>query len=90
MESDELTITTNGPERIYVKPDGNDELDGSSWNNAKATIASAVDSAVYGTQIWIAQGSYGNIIMKSGIRYVGALKGTETSLNERDFSSFSK
>ncbi len=87
MESDELTITTNGPERIYVKPDGNDELDGSSWNNAKATIASAVDSAVYGTQIWIAQGSYGDITMKSGIRYVGALKGTETSLNERDFSS---
>ena len=86
MESNAIKITANGPEKIYVKPDGNNEANGLTWNNAKATISSANDVSAYGTQIWIANGSYGALTMKNGRRYYGGLNIGDISLEERDFS----
>jgi hypothetical protein len=43
---------------FYVKPDGVDTNDGSSWIQAFATLQKAIDTASSGDQIWVAQGTY--------------------------------
>ena len=42
----------------YVKPDGDDSLDGKSWANAKATIQNAVWGVPAGDTVFIAEGTY--------------------------------
>ena len=42
----------------YVKPDGDDSLDGKSWANAKATIQQAVWGVPAGDTVFIAEGLY--------------------------------
>lgn len=45
---------------VYVKTNGNDTFDGSSWANAYQTITKALSRARNGTRIHLAAGSYTN------------------------------
>ena len=62
----------------YVKPDGDDSLDGKSWANAKATIQNAVWGVPAGDTVFIAEGTYNHT---TGVRdieqYVTILDGTD-------------
>jgi hypothetical protein len=70
----------------FVKPGGGGNQDGCSWENAKATIADALNVASSGNQIFVAQGTYiltAIIEPKNGVNVYGGFKGTESSLAER-------
>lgn len=84
---------------IYVKPGGNDSADGSSWANAKKTLTSALQTArpahedseyhvtLSGDMIWVAAGTYGErITTKPGVELYGGFSGTETALEQRNFT----
>lgn len=43
---------------IYVKENGSDSKDGTSWGDAFATLQKALEEATNGTQIWVAAGTY--------------------------------
>ena len=52
-------IQSEGPAgRYYVKMDGNDEADGTSWETAFFSLQKALESAGPGYEIWVAAGSY--------------------------------
>lgn len=82
MESEEFTVST-GPSAIYVKPTGNDEYDGLSWESPKKTIKAAIDASAYGSEIWIMNGTYEAISMRSGRNIIGGFSGTEKSKSQR-------
>ncbi|WP_242094972.1 MopE-related protein [Aestuariivivens sediminicola] len=42
----------------YVKSDGNDNLNGLTWNTAFESLQKALDMATFGDAIWVAQGTY--------------------------------
>ena len=75
---------------IYVKPGGTGV--GSSWAAAFGSLQSALQIAVSGDQIWVAQGTYlpsniGNIdtsfYLENGVAVYGGFAGTETTLAVR-------
>ncbi len=73
---------------IYVDINGNDAKNGSSWNDAKRTIKSALAIAVEGDQIWVKKGTYTESIgMVSGIKLYGGFWGFEKTLSERHENS---
>src|SRR5690606_17945901 len=66
--------------------------DGSSWTNATGSISEAINHAVAGGQIWVAEGSYFKgmlsiattpIYLKDGVSLYGGFAGTETTLAQR-------
>jgi len=70
---------------VRVKPDGNDTLDGSSWDLAKRTIQAALDA---GGEVWVAAGNYnGPFAMGAFSTMYGGFAGTETSRLQRAPSS---
>lgn len=70
---------------IYVKTDGNDANDGSTWALAKLTVQAGLDAAVSGDEVWVAAGTYvENIILKDGVGLYGGFAGTETLKETRD------
>ncbi len=85
ITSEGITIETR-PGILYVSDSGNDEKDGSSWENAKATLQSALSECAYGSQIWVKSGEYdfgGEIELVEGVYIYGGFAGTERSLEER-------
>ena len=85
VTSEGITIETR-PGIVYVSGSGNDEKDGSSWENAKATLQSALSECAYGSQIWVKSGEYdfgGEIELVEGVYIYGGFSGTEKSLEER-------
>ena len=82
MESEEFTVST-GPSVIYVKPTGNDEYDGLSWESPKKTIKAAIEASAYGSEIWVMHGTYEAISMRSGRNIIGGFLGTEKSKSQR-------
>jgi hypothetical protein len=86
-----LMSMTAMADTYYVKTDGNDAKDGTSWENAKATIAEAINAGAKGDQIFVAQGTYPLtevITLRNGINIYGGFAGTETSLAERPHLTF--
>jgi hypothetical protein len=67
---------------------------GTSWQNAFKSPIDALKIATEGDEIWIAKGEYNayrgaqqnNFRLKSGVALYGGFAGTETTLNQRDFS----
>ncbi len=82
---------------IYVKP--NATGNGSSWSNARGDLRQVIQSAVYGTQIWVAKGTYFTtncttcsvtdrqlaFEIPDGVAIYGGFVGTETSLSQRNW-----
>lgn len=82
---------------IYVKPNaiGN----GSSWENATGDLRQAIKNASFGSQIWVAQGTYYpthcttcttsdrhfSFELPDGVALYGGFNGTETHLTQRDW-----
>jgi len=62
---------------------------GRSWADAFNTIQEAVDTAWYGCDLWVAQGTYAApgtdpvVIMKEGVSMYGSFVGTETTFAQR-------
>jgi parallel beta-helix repeat protein len=78
---------------IRVKPDGNDANSGADWTQAKQTVSAAITAAVQGDQIWVAAGTYQENIenkvvseLAVDVALYGGFAGTETALEQRDFS----
>ncbi len=69
--------------------------DGKSWSSAYLTLSKALQSAVYGDTVWVAQGRYlptesddRNISfqIQNGVRIYGGFQGNETQLHQRDWT----
>lgn len=70
---------------VHVKPGGDDGNDGSTWALAKASIQSAVDVATTpGTEIWVAEGTYGAVSLTHDVGLYGGFAGSETGREQRD------
>ena len=71
---------------IYVKTDGLDTNDGSSWELAKKTVQAGIDAAVSGDEVWVAQGTYvERITLKEGMKLYGGYSGVGTT---RDIAAY--
>ena len=72
----------------YVRTDGSDLNDGTSWSSAKQSIAGATYPAVPGDEVWVASGTYGRqLFVEHGIKLYGGFAGTESALAERDLKA---
>jgi hypothetical protein len=74
-------------ERYYVKPNGNDEDPGTSWNNAFATLSKAAETISNGDEVWTQCGTYKEndlILILEQVKFYGGFMGTETDLSQRD------
>ena len=92
-----LALTMNAQATIYyVKTPGAGGADGHSglaWNQAKATVSSAISTAGDGDQVWVAEGVYPEHIVidevingtVKNVAVYGGFAGNETYLSERDF-----
>lgn len=73
---------------IDAPPGGN----GTSWQTAFQTIQPAIDAAIAGDEVWVAEGIYaehrdpmtGALILRGNISLYGGFAGNETHLGERD------
>ncbi|MCH8844472.1 MAG: hypothetical protein IID61_16050, partial [SAR324 cluster bacterium] len=74
---------------LYVDASATGANDGSTWANAFTGIQAAVDAAVAGEQVWVAEGLYlaGStapvLTMKDGVEIYGGFAGTEVNLAGR-------
>lgn len=75
---------------IYVKPNGFG--DGSSWQSPIGNLQVALNKATYGTEIWVAAGTYyttetndrnASFQIPQGIKLFGGFSGQESSLLQR-------
>jgi predicted outer membrane repeat protein len=83
---------------IYVNQHAAGLNDGTSWADAYTDLKSALQSASYGEEIWVAEGTYapntsvsftepGCFILPSGVRLLGGFSGAEQYADERDWQS---
>ena len=69
---------------LYVSPQGNNSNSGTSWAQARQTLASALSISASGDQIWVAAGTYDETLtLVSGVSLYGGFAGTETALDQR-------
>jgi hypothetical protein len=81
---------------IHVTVDGDDQADGSSWDQPKATLNAAIAAAAAdGCQVWVAEGTYyadpldrrATIQMVTGVDLLGGFAGDETEPGQRDIGA---
>ncbi|ACN15219.1 fibronectin type III domain protein [Desulforapulum autotrophicum HRM2] len=84
------------PGTIYVDGDALEGGDGTSWGTAYGDLNQALEHAVSGSQVWVAQGRYlptggtdrsAAFVMKKGVSIYGGFKGTESNLGQRDWQA---
>ncbi len=89
--TDILTVTYNTgalANVVFVKTDGSDLSDGSTWQLAKRTIQAGINKAKAGEEVWVAAGAYGeNITLKDGVAVYGGFSGSENARDERRFAT---
>lgn len=79
------------PTVLYVDQDATGLNTGLSWSNAFADLSEALEVAVSGDELWVAEGTYvapGNVgftLINKGLRIFGGFEGTETQRNQRDW-----
>lgn len=77
----------NSPNIIYVDQTATGMGDGTSWDDAFTSLADALDSAIPGDEVWVAEGLYfpeGNDPLRvRRIALRGGFAGTETSPSDR-------
>lgn len=86
----------------YVKTTGNDNNTGTSWQQAFQSIQYAINTAAYGDEIWVAEGTYvptldpyGNdyfsstrtFYLKNGVKLFGGFVGSETLRSQRNWQT---
>lgn len=69
---------------IYVDVDANGNNDGTTWGDAFTSLAPAMQRALSGDQVWVAEGTYQPIALKSGVRVYGGFAATEGAYTEAD------
>jgi hypothetical protein len=92
-KGDVWNFSTRTGDTIYVDGDANGNNDGSSWSNAYTSLASGLDMAFDGDQVWAAEGTYkptdGNdrsvsFEPREGVKLYGGFDATESALTDRD------
>jgi len=81
-----------GAKVIYVKKDATGQNNGSSWADAFQELKTALPTAQFGDEIWVAKGEYPSLVvgdssfvMVSGARLLGGFAGWETEADQRDW-----
>ena len=65
-------------EVVFVDARATGLSDGSRWADAYPTLSAVIESAVPGSEIWVAAGSYsGPISLKNGVSVIGGFAGNE-------------
>ncbi len=97
-----ITASLAGAIPIYVDADASGDNDGGSWANAYTSLQSALDAAISGNEIWVAEGTYKpssaydltntsryyHFRMINGVEIYGGFTGTETATSQRaDYGS---
>jgi predicted outer membrane repeat protein len=81
--------------RFYVNHATTGTNSGTSWANAFTKLQPALAAAMPGDEIWVAQGTYlptedtnrdSSFSLPSGVRLYGGFGGTETDLDQRDWT----
>jgi hypothetical protein len=81
--------------RFYVNHATTGMNNGTSWTNAFTKLQPALAAAMPGDEIWVAQGTYlptedtnrdSSFSLPSGVRLYGGFGGTETDLDQRDWT----
>jgi len=80
------------PKIYYVNAAATGTGVGTSWVNAFTNFQSAINTATYGDEVWVAAGTYQPavgyaFVMKFGVKIYGGFAGNETSLDQRNFTS---
>ncbi len=79
---------------LYVDASATGANNGTSWQDAFTTLGSALLSADYGDDIWVATGTYfptssdnrfATFFIFNGIKLYGGFNGGETSIDQRDW-----
>jgi hypothetical protein len=78
---------------IYVNKTATGLNNGTSWLNAFANLNTALKQAVYGDEIWVAEGTYNayepnitaSFVLKSGVKLYGGFSGDEVHPSQRDW-----
>lgn len=92
-----LSVSLFTSAQIFVKPNGTG--DGSSWQNASGNLRDVLYQAPYGSEIWVAKGTYypvtcsicseeerkQSFFIPSGVAVYGGFAGNEMQLNQRDW-----
>ena len=72
----------------YVSPSGDNNNDGTSWENAKATISAAVSSSSSGDEVYVAAGTYNETVsLKDGVSIRGGYNATTGTRDIENFRS---
>jgi len=80
---------------LYAKPEAAGSADCSAWENA-CTLLTALNKAISGDQIWALAGKHlpsalksrpDSFQLKAGVAVYGGFNGTETALDQRDWST---
>ncbi|HMB92003.1 MAG TPA: hypothetical protein VKP65_14205 [Rhodothermales bacterium] len=81
---------------VYVDATATGTDDGTSWQNAFPNLQDALNAAISGDEIWIAQGTYtpdhgtgdrtATFRVPSGVRLYGGFAGSETQRQDRDLA----
>ena len=91
-----FTSTTQAQNRYYVRAAATGANTGVSWADAFTDLQAALQIAVAGDEVWVAEGVYyptadtvRNISFepKSGVQLYGGFAGTETALDQRDWTT---
>lgn len=83
-----LSISTARATVYYVRTNGNDALPGTSWVDAKLTVAGTIGVASGGDEIWVARGTYaGHVTLKPDLALYGGFVGAEANRDERNWST---
>lgn len=90
------TALTGTPGVIFVDDDAPVGGNGASWKTAYADLNQALEQAVLGSRIWVAQGRYlptsdpdrtAAFVMKEGVSVFGGFNGTESTIEQRDIKN---
>ncbi len=83
-------------EIVYVDLNATGDNNGASWANAYTDLQDAIANAPYGSQIWVAEGTYTpttgrdrgvSFEVPNGVQIYGGFAGNETNLRQRDVTA---
>jgi hypothetical protein len=71
---------------VFVKPTGDDAMNGLTWANAKKTVQAGMDAAQpLGAEVWVVKGTYKErITLRNAVAVFGGFLGTESTRAARN------